>query len=81
MRRHSGGLALRSYDSFLLRCWGLDSERPRIKLEHVQSGASTRVTTLAAAMAWISAHGRMGSTQPPAVPADGVVEAVDEQTR
>ena len=47
---------MRSYDSFLLRCWGLESERPRIKLEHVQSGASTRVTTLAAALAWINAR-------------------------
>jgi len=65
---------VRSYDSFLLRCWGLGSERPRIKLEHVQSGASIRVTTLAAAMDWISARGWTGAEQPSEPPGDVVAE-------
>ena len=59
---------MRSYDSFLLRCWGLGSGHPRIKLEHVQSGESTQVTTLAAAMAWISAHGEERAEQPEPAP-------------
>jgi hypothetical protein len=55
---------VRSYGSFVLRCWDLDGEHPRIKVEHVQSGASALVTSLAAAMAWITAR-RAGADRPP----------------
>ena len=65
---------MRSYDSFLLRCWGLGGERLRIKLEHVQSGASIRVTTLAAAMEWITARGRAGPEQTSDDPGDALAE-------
>ena len=46
----------RQYGSFLLRCWCLDNGEHRIKVEHVQSGECTQVTSLAAATAWINAH-------------------------
>jgi hypothetical protein len=47
---------VQQYASFLLRCWRLASGEQRIKVEHVQSGASTQVETLAAALAWLEAH-------------------------
>jgi len=59
-----GGLVVRSYDSFVLRCWGLRGERLRIKLEHIQSGASTRVTNLTAAMDWIRARSWLAAEEP-----------------
>ena len=50
----------RPYSSFVLRCWSLGGAEPRIKIEHIQSGQRTQVTTLEAAVGWIGAH---GSTQ------------------
>jgi len=45
--------ATRRYTSFLLRCWCLGDGQRRIQIEQVQSGAGTRVATLAAALDWI----------------------------
>jgi hypothetical protein len=43
----------RHYTSFLMRLWLLDSGERRIQIEHIQSGASAHVVTLADALAWI----------------------------
>lgn len=48
--------ASRQYSSFLIRCWRLDAEARRIKIEHIQSGRHQQVDTLAAALAWMDAH-------------------------
>lgn len=42
------------YSSFVLRFWRTDSGR-RIDVEHIQSGGTLSATTLAAALAWMSA--------------------------
>ncbi len=42
------------YNSFLLRCWHVGEGELRIKVEHVQSGDSTRVVTFQTAVAWLS---------------------------
>jgi hypothetical protein len=44
------------YDSFVLRHWQLSDERQRIEVEHLQSGARTRVAALSAALDWIDAQ-------------------------
>ncbi len=46
------------YDSFLLRRWHLDDDGQRFEIEHIQSGARTRVASLAAALAWIGNRDR-----------------------
>jgi hypothetical protein len=46
----------RRYDSFVVRCWQLADDERRIEVEHLQSGARTRVLTLSAAAAWISSE-------------------------
>jgi hypothetical protein len=43
----------RHYTSFLMRLWLLDGGERRIQIEHIQSGASAQVITLADALAWI----------------------------
>jgi hypothetical protein len=45
------------YASFLVRCWRSSDEEERIKIEHIQSGESVQVETLAAALVWIDEHG------------------------
>ncbi len=47
---------VRPYASFVLRCWDLGGGEPRVKVDHVQSGESIRVTTLAAAVDWLGAR-------------------------
>lgn len=42
------------YSSFLLRCWHVGETQLRIKIEHIQSDASTQVDTYEAAVAWLS---------------------------
>ena len=44
------------YTSFLIRCWRLDGEECRLRIEHVQSGESAPAASLAAALAWIEAR-------------------------
>lgn len=41
------------YASFLIRCWRLDGNEWRIKIEHVQTGATIQVTELTDAFAWL----------------------------
>jgi hypothetical protein len=48
-----GERTVKRYASFVLRCWRLESDELRIDVEHVQSGARTRVRSLAAAVAWM----------------------------
>lgn len=47
---------VRRYSAFLVRCWRLDDGERRIEIAHIQSGARTRVTSVAAALAWIGAR-------------------------
>jgi hypothetical protein len=58
------------YASFLLRCWDLEGDRRRIQIEHIQTGAATRVATLAAAAIWMrtvaAEAGRRAVSRPPA---------------
>ena len=51
------------YTSFLIRCWRLDGEECRLRIEHVQSGENAPAASLAAALAWIEARwdGRPGT--------------------
>jgi hypothetical protein len=44
----------RRYDSFLVRCWALDTPEPRIEVEHIQSGRRTHLASLALVAAWMS---------------------------
>lgn len=41
------------YASFLIRWWRPVDGAPRIKIEHIQSGDSTAVSTLAASLRWL----------------------------
>ena len=45
------------YSAFLIRHWTRPNGAVRIEVSHVQSGASATVTTLQAAVEWISAQG------------------------
>jgi hypothetical protein len=53
------------YNSYLIRCWSLDGGQHRIRIEHIQSGVSTQVPTLLAALAWLDTHAQHADTQPP----------------
>ncbi len=44
------------YSSYLLRCWHVGEGDLRIKLEHIQSGASTQVDSYEGALAWLAGH-------------------------
>lgn len=44
------------YGSFVLRCWQLTGGEYRIEIEHVQSGDTERLDTLAAALDWLTSH-------------------------
>ncbi len=46
----------RHYGSFLIRCWRLESGERRIEIEHIPTGGRTRVTSVEAALQWISAQ-------------------------
>lgn len=59
------------YDSFMVRWWRLKSGGDRIQIEHIQSGETTLVATLAAALAWISTFSTPGAILSPPVPAPG----------
>lgn len=43
----------RHYASFLIRCWHLESQGERIRVEHVQSGETAQFDSLEALIAWI----------------------------
>lgn len=47
--------AVMRYGSFLVRVWRRDSE-PRVVVQHIQSGATLRGSSLAVAMAWMNAQ-------------------------
>jgi hypothetical protein len=51
----------RPYSSFLVKCWGLSGGAWRIKVQHIQSGEWTPVTTLVDAAGWI--QGRCGGQE------------------
>src|SRR4051794_25037325 len=46
----------RRYASFLVRCWTLADGKPRIRIEHIQSGEAARVATPRAALDWLGAR-------------------------
>ena len=50
------------YDSFVLRCWRFTDEQLRIEVEHLQSGARTRVSVLSTALEWAQAQCTPAST-------------------
>ncbi len=58
---------VKHYCAFLVRCWRLDDGERRIEIAHIQSGARTRVTSIAAALAWISARSRATAAAGPPV--------------
>jgi hypothetical protein len=43
----------RRYASFRVRCWTLDDGDRRIKIEHIQSGDTITLPSLAAALEWL----------------------------
>lgn len=50
---------MRSYSSFLVRCWRSDGgDQDRIEVEHVQSGTRAHVSSLHTALEWIDAASR-----------------------
>jgi hypothetical protein len=51
-----GHMSSRRYSSFIVRCCRLDADVRRIKIEHIQSGLETQVTTLSTAAEWIGAR-------------------------
>lgn len=53
-------LVTHHYNSFLLRCWQVEQDELRIKIEHIQSGEQTQVVTAAEALAWLSEHWSQG---------------------
>ena len=44
------------YSSFLVRVWQLEGEECRVEVEHVQSGAHVRLTSLVMAMVWLASY-------------------------
>ena len=63
---------VKRYDSFLLRYWQLNDDGQRLEIEHIQSGARTRVASVAAALAWIGDRDRSAGDEriPTAWPID-----------
>ncbi len=53
------------YRSFLIRCWHVQGDEQRIKVEHIQSGEQALLTTSAAALAWMCARSDNTTVQPP----------------
>lgn len=43
----------RHYSSFVIRCWQRDQNISRITVEHIQSGETAQVESLAQLTAWI----------------------------
>lgn len=46
----------RDYASFLIRWWRREGDGHQIKVEHIQSGETVHLQTLAQAISWIEAH-------------------------
>jgi hypothetical protein len=44
----------KAYSSFLIRCWDLQGARPRIQVEHIQSGEQACLDSFSALEEWIS---------------------------
>ena len=72
----------RRYTSFVVRCWRLEAAARRIEIEHVQSGARTRVASVADALAWMEARaGRpAGGAAPSAQEHDGRTAGTQRRT-
>lgn len=56
----------RRHNSFLVRCWDLDSDTQRIEIEHIQSGRKVLAKSAAAAVEWICAQSTDVAHQNPA---------------
>ena len=65
------------YSSFLVRVWHADAEDGlRVEVEHVQSGAHVRLTSLVMAMVWLASYSfGTSSGGRTAAPAEGEVTA------
>ena len=59
---------MRSYSSFLIRCWLTGEARPEqwsvLQVEHIQTGASMRAESFNEAEQWMFAACRAGQTEP-----------------
>jgi len=56
----------RNYASFLIRCWRLESQEERIKVEHIQSGEATQLDSLEELIAWIEERRKQPPEDKPA---------------
>jgi hypothetical protein len=63
-RASQGRRPTRPYTSFLLRYWQRGASERRITVEHIQSGATTCVRSLGAALDWIGALAGEPSVEP-----------------
>lgn len=68
----------RQYSSFLIRCWHLEADVHRIKVEHIQSGQEAQVTTLAGAVEWIATHWEGASNQSAKHPGSAAMSAEEK---
>lgn len=59
------------YSTYILRCWHLPDGARRIAIQHVQSGHSASVATLAAAVDWLDQHVGGAPGVPPVAPHEG----------
>jgi hypothetical protein len=62
---------VKSYRSFLVRCWDLTSGEQRLEVEQIQTGERAIFTTPAEVTAWIDAHTARGSRPPELLLATG----------
>lgn len=51
-----GAAMVRRYSAFMLRVWRRDDGSERIEIEHIQAGTRAVVTSIAAAVTWLSDH-------------------------
>lgn len=62
--------------TFVLRCWHLPDGTERVAIEHIQSGESARVATLAAALDWLAGRTGTLSDASTTVPQEGATVVI-----
>ena len=76
-----GGQAVtRAYASFVLRCWRLGAAERRITVEHIQSGESVRLATLAEALVWLETRASDPSNVPRGQDGDALRGSVERRS-